>query len=101
MDTNLLVTKAKSRFNHNAAKAYLKDKYDARLLVADQGGLWRADQATISFLSTCPMKPMIMLDTFGNPVQVFGPALLKILFQTYQTVMTEWHQEWTDLEGER
>ena len=49
MDTKTLISEAKARFNHNSAKAYLKDKYDSKLIIADQGGLWRADQKTISF----------------------------------------------------
>jgi hypothetical protein len=36
MDTSTLIFEAKSRFNHNSAKAYLKDKYDSKLIVADQ-----------------------------------------------------------------
>ena len=44
MDTKTLITEAKARFAHNSAKDYLKEKYDAKLLVAEQGGLWKADQ---------------------------------------------------------
>ena len=52
MDTKTLISEAKARFNHNSAKAYLKEKYEAKLLVAEQGGLWKADQQTITFLAT-------------------------------------------------
>ncbi len=51
MDTKTLITEAKARFAHNSAKDYLKEKYNAKLLVAEQGGLWRADKETISFLT--------------------------------------------------
>ena len=52
MDTKTLIAEAKARFIHNSAKHYLAEKYNAKLIVADQGGLWKADQQTITFLSS-------------------------------------------------
>ena len=102
MDTKTLISEAKARFNHNSAKAYLKDKYDSKLIIADQGGLWRADQETISFLSSMSDDNfVIIMDTFDNPVQVNREELLKVLKDTYNLVMLEWHKEWKELESKR
>jgi hypothetical protein len=102
MDTKTLITEAKARFNHNSAKAYLKDKYSSKLIVADQGGLWCADQITISFLNTMDDDNyVIMIDTFNNPVQVNRTQLLEVLKTTYNTVMLAWHKEWKELESKR
>lgn len=102
MDTKSLVLAAKARFNHNSAKAYLKEKYDARLLVADQGGLWKADQQTISFLKEWQISDeIVLIDTFDNPVKVDRTSLLLKLQDTYQSVMTEWYNEWKELESKR
>ena len=101
MDTKTLITEAKARFNHNSAKAYLKDKYDSKLIIAEQGGLWRADQQTISFLNSMSDDFIVMIDTFNNPVQVNRGKLLEILKDTYNNVMLEWHEEWKELEGKR
>jgi hypothetical protein len=102
MDTKTLISEAKARFAHNSAKAYLKDKYDSKLIVAEQGGLWRADQQTISFLSSMNEDNyLILMDTFDNPVQVNREKLLTVLKDTYNTVMLEWHKEWKELEGKR
>ena len=102
MDTKTLISEAKARFNHNSAKAYLKDKYDSKLIVAIQGGLWRADQQTISFLSSMSDDNFIvMMDTFDNPVQVNREELLSVLKETYNTVMLEWYKEWKELESKR
>ena len=102
MDTKTLISEAKARFNHNSAKAYLKDKYDSKLIIADQGGLWRADQKTISFLSSMSDDNfVIIMDTFDNPVQVNREELLKLLKDTYTLVMLEWHKEWKELESKR
>ena len=102
MDTKTLISEAKARFNHNSAKAYLKDKYDSKLIVAEQGGLWRADQQTISFLSSMSDDNfVILMDTFDNPVQVNREELLSVLKDTYNTTMLEWYKEWKELESKR
>jgi len=66
MDTKTLITEAKARFAHNSAKDYLKEKYNAKLLVAEQGGLWRADKETISFLTAFLNEEVVLMDTFDN-----------------------------------
>lgn len=101
MDTNTLLTDIKARFAHNSAKAYLKEKYEAKLIVAEQGGLWRADQKTISFLASLTYINLVMIDTFGNPVEVNRQQLLDVLVSTYIEVMQEWHKEWQELESKR
>jgi hypothetical protein len=103
MDTKTLISEAKARFNHNSARAQLKDKYDSKLIVADQGGLWRADQQTISFLNAIDNDNnfVVMIDTFDNPVQVNVAELLSVLVPVYNSVMLEWHKEWKELEQKR
>jgi hypothetical protein len=101
MDTKTLITDAKARFAHNSAKDYLKEKYDAKLLVAEQGGLWKADQQTIAFLSASNNESIILIDTFDNPVKVNRKELLDKLTASYWTVMKEWHDEWKELESKR
>jgi hypothetical protein len=104
MDTKTLIEEAKARFNHNSAKDYLKEKYEAKLLVADQGGLWRADTTTIAFLSIMANDfddRVIMIDTFHNPVLVDRSELLSKLKTVYNDVMLEWYNEWKELESKR
>jgi hypothetical protein len=101
MDTTILIAEAKARFNHNSAKAYLKDKYDSKLIVADQCGLWKADVQTISFLSTMDDNFIVLMDTFNNPVEVNRDKLLALLKETYNKVMLEWYKEWKELESKR
>jgi hypothetical protein len=104
MDTKTLITEAKARFAHNSAKDYLQEKYDAKLLVAVQGGLWKADQETISFLTVMINDyddRVVIMDTFQNPVLVDRSELLTKLKDVYNSVMAEWYNEWTDLESKR
>ena len=101
MDTKTLISEAKARFNHNSAKAQLKDKYDSKLIVAEQNGLWKADAQTIALLSTLDTDKAVLMDTFNNPVEVDRLKLLGMLQTTYALVMQEWHDEWKDLESKR
>lgn len=105
MDTTQLIADVKARFAHNSAKAYLKDKYHSKLIVAEQGGLWTAGPELIAFLAAkndfTIDDTIVLIDNFDNPVQVKGPALLAVLQKTYNTVMNEWHAEWKALEGKR
>lgn len=101
MDTATLISEAKARFNHNSAKAYLKDKYSSKLIIAEQGGLWRADNETIGFLNSFDTEKLIIIDTFNNPVEVNRAELLEKLKEVYIAVTAEWHSEWKILEAKR
>jgi len=101
MDTKTLITEAKARFNHNSAKAYLKDKYDSKFIVADQLGLWRANIETINFLNGSIDEYVVLIDTFNNPVKVNRIDLLHKLNDTYKTTMEQWYNEWIELEKKR
>ena len=101
MDTTKLIAETKARFNHNSAKAYLKDKYDSKFIVADQSGLWKANLETINFLNASSDEWVILIDTFNNPVRVDRAALLEKLNTIYKSVMEEWYTEWSDLEKKR
>lgn len=101
MDTKTLIIESKARFNHNSAKAYLQEKYSSKLLVAEQGGLWKADAETINILSNFTTKKLVLIDTFNNPVEVDRKELLTKLKDIYTTTMKEYYSEWKELEGKR
>jgi|TARA_B100001094_G_scaffold276241_1_gene284327 hypothetical protein len=101
MDTKTLIKDAKARFSHNSAKAYLKEKYSSKLVIAEQGGLWKADAETIGFLNSFSDETLVVIDTFDNPVKVDRSQLLESLTKTYTNIMTEWNSEWKELERKR
>lgn len=101
MDTKTLLAESKARFSHNSAKQYLKEKYESRLTVAEQGGLWKADKDTISLLNAFDTEKLVIMDTFNNPVEVNRKELLVVLKTVYDTTMTDWLKEWKELEGKR
>ena len=101
MDTKTLIADAKARFNHNSAKAYLKEKYEAKLLVAEQGGLWKADSQTVAVLKASDEPLIVLVDTFNNPIKVTRVELLDKLNDVNRQVMNDWYDEWQELEGKR
>ena len=101
MDVNTLLAEAKARFSHNSAKHYLKEKYSSKLILADQGGLWKADKETIGTLYALDGDRVILIDTFENPVEVDRKELLSKLTTIYTDTMNAWYQEVKDLEGKR
>lgn len=101
MDTKTLITEAKARFNHNSAKAQLKDKYDGKFIIAEQGGLWKASPELIATLNAFDDNFIILIDNFDNPVQVNREQLLVLLKDTYNKVMLEWYKEYKELETKR
>jgi hypothetical protein len=101
MDTKQLLTEVKARFNHNSAKAYLKDKYESKLCIADQGGLWKITPELIATVSAFNSDKLILTDMYGNPVKVNRQEMLTKLTKTYSDVMEQWYNEWSVLENAR
>jgi hypothetical protein len=101
MNVDLLKTQVKARFDHNLAKHYLKEKYQSKLIFANQGGLWKADQPLLSLLVSGASKKFILLDLNENPVKVDRAELFQKALDIYYEVMEEWHQEWEELRNKR
>jgi hypothetical protein len=101
MDTNQLVKDIKARFNINFQKQQLREKYSAKLIVADQGGLWKATPELIGFLSISDSTHCVVLDTYEKPIHVNINQLHKKLRETYNLVMQQWYNEYAELENNR
>lgn len=101
MDTKTLIAEAKARFNHNASKAYLKEKYQSKLIIANQGGLWKATPELISYLATETESVVILMDEYENPVLVNRVLLHDALYKTYNDTMVLWYKEYTELANKR
>ena len=101
MDTKLLIAEAKARFNLNSAKAQLKEKYEGRFIVAEQGGLWKADTETICLLNSFTSENIVLIDTFETPIYVERNRLLSVLQDKYHSVMHDWLTEYADIANMR
>lgn len=102
MDTKKLLSDAKARFSHNSAKQQLKDKYQAKLSVASQGGLWKATPELIAYLSLSDLADtVILLDSYENPILVNREDLHDVLQKTYNETMALWYAEFKEIENNR
>lgn len=101
MDTEALVAHARARFDHASARRLLKEKYEARMLFAYCGGMWRAGPDLQTTLLTCPGVEAVILDLYENPVKVNTQELLSLSQQRWQEQMTAWLVEHDELSKKR
>lgn len=101
METEKLVAHARARFDHAAAKRTLKEKYQARMLFAHAGGMWRAGPELQTTLLTCPGSEAVLLDLYENPVRVDTKELYAQSQQRWQEQMTAWLIEYEELNQNR
>jgi len=96
MDTKDLVAHARARFDHATARRLLKEKYEAKMLFAYRGGMWRAGPELQTTLLTCPGSEAVILDLYENPVKVDTKELYAESQQRWQEQMNAWlveHEE--------
>jgi len=90
MDTNALVAHARARFDHETAKRILKEKYEARMLFAYRGGMFRAGPELLAVLSVCPDATAVLPDLYETPVKVDVRELELAAQQRWQEQMNAW-----------
>ena len=90
MDTEALIAHSRARFDHATAKRILKEKYQARMIFAHAGGMWRAGVELQTTLLTCPNAEAVLLDLYENPVKVNTKELYALSQQRWQEQMTAW-----------
>ena len=91
MDTDALIAHARARFDHVAAKRILKEKYQARMLFAYRGGMWRAGPDLLAMLQAVPVEDdIVILDIYENPVRVSPLELQHLALDRWQEQMNAW-----------
>ena len=101
MNTDNLIAHARSRFDHAAAKRTLKEKYQAKLTFAHNGGLWLAGPELQLTILSCPAEQPVLLDLYDNPVRVNAKELMELSQQRWQEQMTAWLVEYEQLNQNR
>jgi hypothetical protein len=101
MDTESLIAHARARFDHAAARRTLKEKYEAKMLFAHAGGMWRAGPELINILATVPPGDAVLLDLYETPVQVRPEELRSMAMTRWQEQMNAWLTEYTELNNKR
>ena len=96
-----LSTTIKRRFDHEASKQALKEKYQAKLVFAHQGGMFRAGPDLIVLLNSLTISSPVIVDLYSVPVTVDRVALLEEVTQRWQEQLTAWQVELSELARQR
>jgi len=101
MDTEALIAHSRARFDHQTARRLLKEKYEARMLFAYAGGMWRAGPELLTVLTVCPDESAVLVDLYENPVRVNVGELELAAQQRWQEQMNSWLAEHAELSKKR
>ena len=97
-----LTANIKRRFDHDAAKQVLKEKYEAKMLFAAFGGMWKAGPDLLCLTKLLGHMPgMVLLDEYGNPCKVVPFELHELAAGRWQEQMNAWHHEFEELQKQR
>jgi hypothetical protein len=101
MDTDSLYQHARARFEHAAARRVLKEKYQAKMVFAHAGGMWRAGPELQTTLLTCPDTEAVILDLYETPIRINVQELLAMSQQRWQEQMIAWLIEHAEISRQR
>jgi hypothetical protein len=100
MDTDQLISHSRARFEHEAARRTLREKYQAKLTFAHRGGMWAAGPELLTVLKLCSGEAVI-LDLYQNPVKVNAEELHEMTVARWQECMNAWLAEYEELNKNR
>lgn len=96
-----LITHIRARFDHEAARKILREKYQSKLQFGHNGGMFRAAPDMITFLSLYGDQRVVVQDIYENPVEVNAQELCEVMKHRLQEHMTAWLIEWEELKKQR
>lgn len=95
-----LVKRIRKRFDHQQARLVLKETYQAKMIFAHNGGMWRAGSELLNLCAICD-DTAILLDIYDTPIQVNTNELQVIALQLWQEQMNAWHAEYEEMSKQR
>jgi hypothetical protein len=101
METNELIEFSRARFDHESARRSLREKYQARLTFAVNGGLFRASPEMIVFLDLYGDQTIVVEDLYQNPTEVNARELCDAMKSRWQEQMNAWLIEYQTLNQQR
>jgi hypothetical protein len=100
MDTDQLISHSRARFEHEAARRTLREKYQAKFTFAHAGGMWQAGPELLTTLKCCTGTTIIP-DLYENPVKVNAEELYEQVLQRWQEQLNAWLTEYEELNRNR
>ena len=102
MDTDQLISHSRARFEHEAARRTLREKYQAKLTFAYRGGMWSAGPELHATLFTCGrIGEVVLEDLYKNPVKIDTKELMALSQERWQEQMNAWLTEYEQLNRNR
>jgi len=102
MNTNDLIDHVRARFDHVAARRVLKEKYEAKMIFAHAGGMWRAGPELNNMIFTCGrMGEIVLPDLYENPVRVDSKELMAMSQERWNEQMNAWLLEYEEINKKR
>lgn len=92
---------AKQRLDWNRQRQTLHESQQARLTVPHNGGLFTVDMTLLVYLRTTKLDKCVLIDSYGNPVQVNVVQLLEQCEQRWQEVLNDWYNQYQQLKSVR
>jgi hypothetical protein len=102
MNTDQLISHARARFEHSASRRLLKEKYQAKMIFAYAGGMWRAGPELNNMIFTCGrMGEIVLPDLYENPIQVNSKELMALSQERWNEQMNSWLIEYQEINKNR
>jgi hypothetical protein len=101
METDDIINHSRARFDHHVARRVLREKYQAKLNFAWNGGMFCATPEMIVFLSLYGNERVVVQDLYENPVEVNAQELCELMKLRLQEQMTAWLIEYEELGKKR
>lgn len=80
-------------FDHAQYRKTLRERIQAELVLAHNGGLFQITPELLAFVAYWPIPELYLEDMYGNPVEVDRQIFLVQAQQHYHAVMNTWHNE--------
>lgn len=96
-----LVTQIKQSTDYQINKKILREKTQADLHFAYNGGLFKATPELFSFVVAWDEEELFLEDTYQNPIKVNRQEFLDLCKQHYQMAMNAWHIQHEELKRAR
>ena len=101
MNSQEIYEYSRARFDHATARKVLREKYEAKLIFAHNGGLFKATPELLAFVQTWSIDEMYLADVYQNPIKLDRQVFLVQAQQHYQEQMNAWHNEFEELSKNR
>ena len=101
MSTNDLVESSRARLAHINQRRRLREKYEAKMVFAYRGGMFRAGPELLNLMALYAGQEIVIQDLYGNPIRVDTSELQKLADQRWQEQVNAWMIELDSVSKQR